>query len=284
MKKMENQSRIIVLGLGMCLLAGCGQKENTTEEVHRFEKWNLTEEGAFTLQDGTVIDRWTNDPYTEDLYKTEDGEELLYVTHMVSPSENEVAGMAPLSEYPEELQEKVLKYWAQEEMLYDLEEQLEKAYADFCGCQGAFQIFTVHEIKQDFNPAVETDRYVGYLTVSTEPKEEHFDGGLIEKRKETLFDIQTGEVLDVWDLFCVEEDVAREKLALLFADADNTVSDEDVIGAIDQASMLFFQDYFEVWFPYGTWERQEFAKGFGFEYEKIADLLREDAIPKESRE
>ena len=71
----------------------------------------------------------------------------------------------------------------------------------------------------------------------------------------------------------------KEELAEICSVEDTTVSEEDLMPVMDQSQILIFQDYLEVWFPYGTWERQEFDKGFGFEYAKIEKLLCDWAVP-----
>ena len=66
--------RSLLFGLLLLLLlTGCQEITGTPEEFH----WVLVEEGAYTLSDGTRVDRWEEEFRFWRLYKLPDGTELL---------------------------------------------------------------------------------------------------------------------------------------------------------------------------------------------------------------
>ena len=68
--------KIFALALALLLLAGCQEITGAPAEIN----WVLVEEGAYTLSDGTRVDKWER-AWKEfrfwQLYKLPDGTELL---------------------------------------------------------------------------------------------------------------------------------------------------------------------------------------------------------------
>ena len=66
--------KIFALALALLLLAGCQEITGTPAEIN----WVLVEEGAYTLSDGTRVDKWEQEEFRFwQLYKLPDGTELL---------------------------------------------------------------------------------------------------------------------------------------------------------------------------------------------------------------
>ncbi len=270
----------ILLLLSAGALTGCGNGDKT-EEVHSFAVWEKTDEAAYTFSDGVQAVKWKNEKENTQQYRyrLEDGTDLLQTTFVLSPEEEPDSELSGFEGMEEAAQEKVRAYYQKQGILYDLEKELEDAYADYQSCADERERFTCHEVSQDVTESAENGKYMVILTAVTTPKKQHFDGGTTCNYQTAVFDRETGETIDVWELFTHSQEETKEELAKICSVEDTTVSEKDVAPVMDQSQILFFQDYMEVWFPYGTWERQEFDKGFGFEYEKIEGLLYDWAVP-----
>ena len=263
------------------LLTGCGNSDKT-EEVHSFAVWEKTDEASYIFSDGVTAEKWKNEK--EDTrqyrYRLENGTDLLETTDVLSPEDemdSELSGFEGLSDTAKE---KVRIWYQNQGLLYDLDKELEDAYQDYLECEKSREHFTCHKVSQDVTESAENAEYMVILTAVTTPKKLHFDGGTTCNYQTAIFNRSTGEAIDLWSLFTMPEEEVKEELAKTCSVEDTTVSEQDVGPVMDQGQILLFQDYLEVWFPYGTWERQEFDKGFGFEYNKIEGLLYEWAVPQ----
>lgn len=262
-------------------LTGCGNSDKT-EEVHSFAVWEKTDEASYIFSDGVTAEKWKNEK--EDTrqyrYRLENGTDLLETTDVLSPEDemdSELSGFEGLSDTAKE---KVRIWYQDQGLLYDLDKELEDAYQDYLECEKSREHFTCHKVSQDVTESAENAEYMMILTAVTTPKKLHFDGGTTCNYQTAIFNRSTGETIDLWSLFTMPEEEVKEELAKTCSVEDTTVSEQDVGPVMDQGQILLFQDYLEVWFPYGTWERQEFDKGFGFEYNKIEGLLYEWAVPQ----
>lgn len=276
-RKVLTLSALLAAGL----LTGCGNSDKT-EEVHSFAVWEKTDEASYIFSDGVTAEKWKNEK--EDTrqyrYRLENGTDLLETTDVLSPEDemdSELSGFEGLSDTAKV---KVRIWYQDQGLLYDLDKELEDAYQDYLECEKSREHFTCHKVSQDVTESAENAEYMVILTAVTTPKKLHFDGGTTCNYQTAIFNRSTGEAIDLWSLFTMPEEEAKEELAKTCSVEDTTVSEQDVGPVMDQGQILLFQDYLEVWFPYGTWERQEFDKGFGFEYNKIEGLLYEWAVPQ----
>lgn len=281
MRRSKMPAAMLVL-LTAGLLAGCGNP-NKTEEVHSFAVWEKTDEPAYTFADGTNAYQWKNEKENTQQYRyrLEDGTDLLQTTCVQSPEEETDSELSGFDGLSDTAKEKVRAFYQEQGVLYDLNKELEDAYEDYRKCSGSRERFTCHEVSQDVTESAENKEYMVILTAVTTPKKLHYDGGSTCNYKTAIFNRGSGEQIDIWDLFTQPQKEAKEELAKICSVEDTTVSEQDVGPVMEQSQILLFQDYLEVWFPYGTWERQEFDKGFGFEYEKIKGLLYDWAVPEE---
>lgn len=283
MNGFKRSRKVLMLSalLAAGFLTGCGNSDKT-EEVHSFAVWEKTDEAAYIFSDGVTAEKWKNEK--EDTrqyrYRLENGTDLLETTDVLSPEDemdSELSGFEGLSDKAK----KKVRIWYQDQgLLYDLDKELEDAYQDYLECEKSREHFTCHKVSQDVTESAENAEYMVILTAVTTPKKLHFDGGTTCNYQTAIFNRSTGEAIDLWSLFTMPEEEVKEELAKTCSVEDTTVSEQDVGPVMDQGQILLFQDYLEVWFPYGTWERQEFDKGFGFDYNKIEGLLYEWAVPQ----
>ena len=81
---------------------------------------------AYILEDGTKLDIWDHSDSTN--YYLKDGTELLVEQTPCGPDNSYVVGVYSLDTMPEEAQEKVLTYYEEQGLIYDVEAELECAY------------------------------------------------------------------------------------------------------------------------------------------------------------
>ena len=282
MNRCKRRQWILPLILAAGLLTGCGNRDKT-EEVHSFAVWEKMEGVSYTFTDGVTATKWKNEK--EDArqyrYRLEDGTDLLELVCVLSPEEETDSELSGFDGLGDQAKEKVRNWYQDQGEVYDLDQELENAYKDYQECEKNKEHFTCHKVSQDVTESAETTDYIVILTAVTTPKKLHFDGGTTCNYRTAIFQRETGEMLDIWSLFTKPEAEIKEELAQICSVEDTTVSEQDVGPVMDRSQILLFQDYLEVWFPYGTWERQEFDKGFGFEYDKIDGLLYDWAVPED---
>ena len=279
MNKFERCIGMLIF-LPALMLTGCGSS-NKTEEVHSFAVWEKMDSASYTFSDGVTAEKWKNEKedVRQYLYRLQDGTDLLKLDVALSPEEEIGSELSGFDGFTDQAKEKVRVWYQKQGEVYDLEQELENAYYDYQECNKNGERFTCHEVSQDVTESAEMLDYMVILTAVTTPKKIHFDGGTTCNYLTAVFDRKTGENIDIWSLFAKSENEVKEELAEICSVEDTTVSEEDLMPVMDQSQILIFQDYLEVWFPYGTWERQEFDKGFGFEYAKIEKLLCDWAVP-----
>lgn len=281
-RKKKTVSELLLLL--MILFVGCTRKPG--EEIHGFAKWILTQEDYLTFQDGEAVQEWTNEEQTQRRYQIQEEEALLeaeFVTDFLP--ETEKKGLNGFGALSEEVQGIIASYYEAKEKTFDIVPYLEAAYQDYRDSAEAEVRFQTHRVLREVMPIAENPCYVAFLTALTVPKREHYDGDNICIYEETFFDRETGEVIKLEDLFLPEDWVEVQKaLSKLCAEDDMTVTSDELYDAIGNADVLIFQDYLEVWFPYGTWDRQEFDKGFGIKYDRLTELMQEWAVPAEEAE
>lgn len=268
---------LIDLLIVMLFLTGC-QKDGD-EELHDFAVWEKTAEEDYQLSDGTLVSKWKNSAQDQYRYRLEDGTDLLETTDTLSPGEAENPEILGMKGLKEEVRQAVERYYQEQGLCYDLDQMLEEAYEDYLACKKTKERFLCHTVTQDITPTAETDRMLVLMTAVIEPKDPHFTGNTRTRYSSLIVDREEGTFLEIWELFDLPEKDVKKELAKLCSIEDNTVSEKDILPVMDQADILLFQDYLEVWFPYGTWEKQEFDKGFGFEYGQLENLLFEWAVP-----
>ena len=103
------------------------------------------------------------------------------------------------------------------------------------------------------------------------------------------FDRETGEPMEVWDLFrCTKEELVQTILKC--SKISDSVLEQEMIEALRPEYILFYPDMLEVRFPNGTLPSKE-EKGqsyasFAFDWSEkaIKEIVHEWAIPKEIHE
>lgn len=228
----------------------------------------VLERGAAVLSDGTLLDA-VREGYT-DTYRLADGTELLTVSAPSGPEYSYVSGVEGFDGLTETAQEKVLAYYEAQGLLYDLQEELERAYADYRSA-GEDDPFWAGYVSQDTSPTASNERIMCFLTAL----EGRRDGQL---RVGAVFDRETGAHIDGWALFsCSEQEAKRTILDL--AGVTGTLRAE-MEAAFEPEYIVLFPDTLEVSFPSGTLPSEEYDYMLGLDYDEgVREILHDWAIP-----
>lgn len=234
----------------------------------------LTEETA-TLSDGTTLAIW-RESRRRSMYLLPDGTELLRRNEPFGPDNVYVGGIESFDDLAETAKPKVLQFYEDQGLLYDLQEQLETAYQAYCNRE-AEQPFYATWVMQDIVPTASNDRVMYFLTTVTLPLG---NGTAYEVQRGAAFDRTTGENIPVWDLFSCSPEEAKEGI-LDSAQVKDPVLRQEMLRAFVPDSLVFYPDNLGINFPQGTLPSQELSYSLGVDYdEKLTAILRDWAVPR----
>jgi hypothetical protein len=282
-------NRIIVILLMSCIfLYGCTSEPNQEEET-----WTIVKENIVSFTDGESVDLWRSDYGPLDVYKLSDGTILLEVQNPSGPANTSVGGVESFDDLSEIAQKAVLAYYEKQELLYDVQTELEKAYDEYLSYKNSEQTFNRFFLSQDVSPTCSNDNIMCFITVVSLPI-----GNRIaqEIRLGAAFDRKTGEVLNVWDLFSSSENKSKKQLldaahitvggdGLLdrFTQIKDTTLLSEMEKALKDEYIIFFPDKLQVCFPQGVLASQEHSYRLGIDYTALDGIIQEWAIPYSSK-
>lgn len=275
---MKMKLKWMLPALVCCLLpAGCARTPETPEE----RELTLAEERAYTFSDGVSVDRW-QDVWDGDRYLLPDGTDLLWVQAPMGP-ENVVNGHENVDSLSDAARAAVLAWFEDRGLLYDTEQELERAYALYLRCCETGETYQDGLVEQVIAPVGSATKVIYFQTTLTLPAEE--PRMLTNTVLQECFDRETGELMSVWDLFTAPEEEARRVLLKAMRPADITdapESREAIAAAMRPEYIGIGTESIEVWFPRGTLPEGE-SDGWVLRYEdhpELRDILQPWAIPK----
>ena len=185
-----------------------------------------------------------------------------------------VGGVEGFDQLSAPAREAVASYYAEQGLLYNVEEVLERAYADY---RDGGEDFSAYLVEQSVSPSASNERLM-YFTTTVFCS---IDSGTAEETSlPAVFDRETGEKLDIWFLFAVPEEEARAALVDRMADGDSVLRME-MQAALRPEYIAFHSDRLDITFPRGTLPSQEHSAGWGLDYQELDGLLQPWAIPEE---
>ena len=259
-------------GLGRSVETGDG-KSVTVRSASYLAVDSIRTPGALTLADGTALDRV--DQSSRVCYELPEGPLLLWEDRAFGP-DNVHNGRESFDDLSPRAQERVLAYYEQQGLLYDLQGELERAWAAYQAA-GRPEDFRGFIVGQQIYPAGSNDRLMYFCTELTLPVE----AGVVESRRLTAaFDRNTGALIDNWDIFtCPPEEAVRTILEL--AEPGDTALRGEMEAAFSPDMLLLGQDCLEVFFPRGSLPSQEYGCCFYVSCEgPLADILQDWALPR----
>lgn len=254
------------------LLTGCSRHTKPPAKPER----TLEEARVYTFSDGVSVDRW-RDFLGADRYLLPDGTELLWVSEPMGPENVVVNGQENVQNLNEAARAAILKWFEDRGLLYNVEQELERAYALYRGCRESGEAYQAGPVEQSITPASSNGRIICFLTSVTLPLDK--PGMAEELRLGTVFDRETGEEISAWDLFTVPEAEARA-WAAEHASGGDTALRREMEAALEPEWIIPEREGLSVEFPRGTLPSQETAFIWFEEYEKAPGaVLQPWAIP-----
>ena len=233
---------------------------------------NILIPDAATLRDGTSLSlrQWSGTV----TYCLPDGTALLNVHDAVDGAIDSQAVNADLSAAA---QEKISAYYEERGLLYSVEDELERAYANIpTHVNGQ----PVPGLGQDIYPGVTSERVIYILTTLTLPVYGDPAANVTEVRLCDAFDRETGEHIDGWDLFACSPEEAVQALLDLAQITDPALRTK-METAFQPEYMLFYPSGLEVFLPKDSLPSAGTAWGFGLDYDDgLRAIFHDWALPE----
>ena len=212
---------------------------------------------AYTLSDGTLLDTW-EERFDDTRYQLKNGAELLWEDRHPGP-ENGYMGSLGFDSLSPAAQAAVTKFYADQGKLYDLDDMLERAYAEY---QEDPENFCPYYVSQDTYSAASSQR-VMYVSTNLTVGVSHTPGSTgsyvqtQDLSVQTAFDRETGEVIPTADLFTCPEDQLGEKLLNAVDWLERDPVKQEMIAAFRLDYLEISQGGFYLRFPSGSLPSQE---------------------------
>lgn len=236
-------------------------------------------EDAAVLSDGTVLDAWKGDVWRT-RYQLKDGTELLREDAPSGPENHYVVNRENFDDLSESAKPAVRQYYEEQGKLYDLQHELERAYAEYLADPESFSSYWV---SQDVSPAGSNAQIMYFSTSVTLP----LGGRIAEERTVcAAFDRETGASIPLADLFtCPEDEIGERLLDLAAKDGwpDTPALKREMLAAFRLEYVTISSHGLGITFPRGTLPSQEYACGLGIDYnDGLRAILHPWAIPDAS--
>ena len=234
------------------------------------------------LKDGTEVEIWEESHENPKVYKLENGAEILRDGGRTGPSNAMVPEQEKFEDLKKKVQTRILKYIEEKIVLYDVTEELEKAYAAYRK-KTEQEEFDTPILCQDIVLCASNDRML-YFTVTgtTSEKGEHTK----EIGMGMAFDRETGEPVEMWNLFrCTKKELVQTILKC--SKISDPVLEQEMLAELRSEYIFFEPETLEVNFPNGTLQsKEEEGKDydtFAFDWSEkaIKEIVHDWAIPKE---
>ena len=231
---------------------------------------------AVTLSDGTPLDAWKTSMFGT-TYRLRDGTELLREDAPSGPENHYVAGLESFDDLSEAAKPTVRQYYEEQGALYDLQAELERAWAEY---REDPEGFSTHYISQDTAPAGSNQQIMYFNTNVTLP----VSGDICQDYSLcAAFDRETGENIPLADLFtCPASQIPETLLDLAEKGSwpDTPALKQEMLTAFQMEYLSFWSDYVMLAFPAGTLPSQEYTYLVNIDYTDLADILQPWAIPQ----
>lgn len=217
-------------------------------------------EDAYTLSDGTLLNTWEG-RFFGTRYRLKNGAELLRENAPSGPENVYVGGLESYDSLSPAAQAAVTKFYTDQGKLYDLDDMLEQAYAEY---QEDPESFCAYYVSQQTFPTA-SSRQVMYFTtaltvgVSLTPGSATGYAQAQDLSVQTAFDRETGEVIPTADLFTCPEDQLGEKLLNAVDWLEKNPVKQEMIAAFRLDYLEISQGGFYLRFPPGSLPSQEQA-------------------------
>ncbi len=231
---------------------------------------------AYTLPDGTKLDVRRHDDRR--IYQTKDGTAILSEQLPVGPDRVSVGGQLSLEALEPRAQQRILHWYENRGLLYNLDAEIQKAWKAYNACENKVEFQNYH-VYQEVYPNAYNDRLIWFATGAAIPVDSQV---LTDTRSCAAFRRDTGEHVPLEYLFtCSPEDIGD-----LVLDAADTAPEQlaDLKQAFRPEYLVFHSDALELWFPAGSLPDTEYASIVSVEYKNLTDILHPWTIPDSAEE
>lgn len=213
-------------------------------------------ENAAALSAGIPLDVWKSDTFGN-RYQLKDGTVLLRENPSFGPENVYVGNLADFDDFSETAKSAVLQYYAEQGQLYNLQNELERAYDEYMESP---KNFSSHLLEQRTAPAAASDQVMYFTTILTLP----VSGNIIEEvRFLAAFDRKTGALIPTANLFTCEEDEIGPALLDLAAKVGSLPDDpslkREMAAAFQMEYLDISSDSLCIVFPQGTLPSEEYT-------------------------
>lgn len=226
------------------------------------------------LADGTPAEVW--EKRGEHVYQLEDGTELLCVGAGYGPDGVYSADVMGLDTLEEEAREKILDFYRAKGVGYNVQEELERAYAEWKGWTGE-KAFQPYYAAQEHAPVGSNEELVSILTSVRKTVRSGYGE---EIRSGQVFRRETGEPVSAWELFGLPEEEVKEKIAQELA-KNHRATAEEYQAALRAEYVILLTDGVEIAFPQGEAPGEELGAAWFFDYDEgVGKLVEPWAVMK----
>lgn len=258
------------------LVADGGEKVRTYSTDYVNIKELLTP-NAMTLSDGTPVGIWAGE-WGENRYVLEDGTELLRERRPFGPG-NVSNGMENVEDLPETARAAVLAYYEEQGELYGLTVELERAYAAWLALEDK-ETFRTWWVEQETMPTASNERLMYFQTAVTLPVNGN-DGVVTTWEYSAAFDRETGAYIDARELFSCGEAEAKAAVLEAFGVDEYYPDQAEAMRANFEWEHLMFSDSdLCYYYPAGTLPGEEHGYQLHTEYDQLAGVLHDWAVPR----
>lgn len=226
----------------------------------------------YILKDGTELTIRKDRTHTT--YFTPDGIDILREQVPFGPHNVSVGGLPTFDMLNNQTQEKILSYYEELGLQYDLDAQLESAWQCYQASDNRL-LFQSHLLSQEISPTAANDQLLWYGTYVTHPigNNLHHTSCI-----QTIFDRETGNVIGTAVLFtCEEKEVAKRILEIVnIPEADLK---QEIETSFQFEYLNFHSNALDVCFPAGSLPSQTADHILGVEYEDLTGYIQPWAIP-----
>lgn len=247
-------------------------KELETYAAAEVRMVGLLTRGVTALPDGTDIDQLWDGNYIS--YRLPDGTELLTVYDSYEATTEHIGAYPCLDALSGTARDNILDYYRAQGLLYNLPEELERAYAAYL--EKGKDSFGAYRVSQRTMPTAVNKRILCFLTTVDLPIDETY---YYELPHGAVFDRETGMRIPCWDLFSCTEQETKQTILDLAEIADSSLRAE-MLAAFEPEYLIFHPDGLEVTFPPGSLPSQEHSYTLSLNYDQgLGDILLEWVTP-----
>ena len=210
------------------------------------------------------------------LYALPEGPELLDVRTPKGPDGTYTWGVDTFRHLPQEAQDNISAYYQQQGLMYDTQEELERAYQEYRQWEHSSP-FPTQIVRQEITPTASAPNLI-YFTTTVD---RYIDGGVLSTEARCgAFYKDTGEPIALEDLFLCAPDTLIQTILDNSLITDSTQKQE-MMEAFRLESLTFQRESLAIYYPDGSLSSEDAACSYSFAYDDaVTWLMQPWAVPE----